>query len=475
MSEKKLFFAIFACIFGFSAWALGFAEDRPIGPQPQAMAKAGPQDPEKAEGASVPPEPESKHPLWFNFGYDQRFRHENWNNIQDQNSLTNDEKSWHTFRQRLWLKVQLGTPDIEFYVRMLNQFTKTTTPSTPLNLDEVIFDNLYLSFKKTVIPGVSVKVGRQDLMFGEGFILMDGSATEGPRTSYFNAIDITYARKKSNLHLLGILDPRRDRFLPIINKQPKNLNEWDEQAVGLYYTNGDHKNTQFDAYYFLKKEIHDFRPATHVQFQPDRHVNTIGGRVVQRLNHGLTATGEIAFQKGGKHPETSIRAWGGYGYLKKRFQAKYDPYVLGGYLALSGDDPSTSNCDENWDPLFERWPKWSGMYPWSLVPEKGISYWTNTKMVQAEAGFTPWKPLTVKGMVYLNDAFHPYAPGDPKTFGKGTRRGVMPQLIAAYQLGHSVIGEFRYEILFPGDFYTGSTTGHFFRFEINYSWKYSAQ
>jgi hypothetical protein len=67
--------------------------------------------------------------------------------------------------------------------------------------------------------------------------------------------------------------------------------------------------------------------------------------------------GEITFQKGGKHTETSIRAWGGYGYLKTRFQAKYDPCVVGGYLALSGDDPSTSDCDENWDPLFERWPK----------------------------------------------------------------------------------------------------------------------
>jgi hypothetical protein len=417
------------------------------------------------------PAPDSKHKLWFNFGYDQRFRHEDWNNIQDQNSLTHDEKNWQTFRQRLWFKTRLGTPHVEFYVRMLNQFTKTTTPETPLNWDEVIFDNLYLNFKKTGIPGVSIKIGRQDIIFGEGFILMDGSASEGPRTSYFNAIDISYTRKKSKLDLLGLISPRRDRFFPVIHRQPKNLNEWDEQAAGAYYTDDNLKNTHFELYYLLKKEIHDFRAPTHRQYQPDRHVHTIGGRIVQHLSHGYTATGEFAFQRGAQHSDISIRGWGGYGYLKKQFQAKYSPYVVGGYLALSGDDPATADTVENWDPLFERWPKWGGMYPWSQVPEKGIGYWTNMRMIQAEAGFTPWKPLTVKGILYLNDAFHPYTKGDPKVFGTGLHRGLMPELIASYQIGRSIVGEFRYELLKPGDFYVGNTTGHFFRFEVNYSWK----
>jgi len=414
--------------------------------------------------------PETRRYPWMNFGYDQRFRHENWNNIQDQNSRTHDEKSWHTFRQRFWFKAQLGTPNIELYIRMLNQFTKTTTPSTPLNWDEVIFDNLNLNFKKTMIPGVSLKIGRQDMMFGEGFILMDGSASEGPRTSYFNAIDIAYSRKKSRLDLIGILNPRRDRFFPILHKQPKNLNEWDEQAAGAYYTDENHQHTKFEVYYFLKKEIHDFRDPAHRQFQPDRHVNTIGGRVVRQFRHGFTATGEFAFQRGAQHPGIPIRGWGGYGHLKKQFQSKYNPYVVGGYLALSGDDPATDTV-ESWDPLFKRWPKWSGMYPGSRVPENGISYWTNMRMIQGEAGFTPRKSLTLKLLLYLNDAFHPHWKGDPAIFGNGTRRGLMPEAIASYQFGNSVVGEFRYEILKPGDFYVGNTLGHFFRFEINYSWK----
>jgi hypothetical protein len=94
-------------------------------------------------------------------------------------------------------------------------------------------------------------------------------------------------------------------------------------------------------------------------------------------------------------------------------------------------------------------------------------------MLHAEVGFTPWRPVTLKGVLYVTDSFHPYASGDPKIFNAGTRRGVIPEIVAVYKFGESVVGEFRYEMLAPGDFYTGRSTGQFFRFEINYSWTHA--
>jgi len=113
------------------------------------------------------------------------------------------------------------------------------------------------------------------------------------------------------------------------------------------------------------------------------------------------------------------------------------------------------------------------MYAWSLIPEKGISYWTNMSMIQTEAGFTPLKPVLLKGVWYHTDAFHPYVHGNKDIFADGTHRGEIMELIAIYQFGSSIAGELRYEILKPGDFYRGQATGQFFRFEINYSWKHS--
>jgi len=38
--------------------------------------------------------------------------------------------------------------------------------------------------------------------------------------------------------------------------------------------------------------------------------------------------------------------------------------------------------------LYSRWPKWSELYIYSQVPEKGVAYWTNLNMWQAEPHHT---------------------------------------------------------------------------------------
>jgi len=318
--KVRMVLTLFLCI-GFSAGLLA-SEDSDRASQNPSGSGIKPQDQESRTSESYS----------FTFGWDQRFRNEDWNNIQDQNSDTDDVKMRSIFRQRLWLSIFPGTPDINFYIRMLNQFAKTSTPSIPLNWDEVAIDNLFVHFKKTFIPGVSIKAGRQDMSFGEGFILMDGSADDGPRTAYMNAIDIIYKYKKSKLDVLGIHNPRQDRFLPIINDQHRYLNPSDEQALGLYYADRNRQNTDFDAYYFLKKEINNWHPPDTVQFQPDRHVNTIGGRIVHRLDGGFTATGEFALQRGWQHPDTPIGAWGRLWLFKEAIWRQMESLCYWGIL-----------------------------------------------------------------------------------------------------------------------------------------------
>jgi hypothetical protein len=423
----------------------------------------------------------------FGLGWDQRWRNEEWNNLADYKDSKDDERSQNALRQRFWAQAPLYKESV-LYVRILNQVTKQTkngslTPAQlKLNSDEWIFDNLYLVFKKLPVKNLALTVGRQDLMFGEGFLVLDGSAGDGPRTNYVNAFDFTYTHRKSHWDLVGILDPRQDRILPKLHNQHKYLNEWNEQAIALYYTNREVKGFNWDAYYILKKETNDYRAATNAQFQPDRHIDTLGARAVKQFPQGLTVTGEFAYQWGAQHanivlarPAEDIRAWGGFVYAKKQVAQKYKPYFLAGYWALSGDDGKTTGTNEGFDPLFSRWPKWSGGYVFSLTPEKGTGYWTNLKMPQAEVGFTPVKQLTVKGVAYFMSSFHPYTLGNnPAIFGSGTYRATMPEVLAIYKFSDKVAGEFRYEQMKPGSFYTNSAKAQYFRFEINYSWKKEA-
>jgi hypothetical protein len=403
----------------------------------------------------------------FEFGFEQRVRNENWNNILDYGDGTDDEREQIRYRTRVWAKAPL-TDTIDVFVGVNQETNQWLYPSRTNHFDEVVLENAYVDFKKVFVKGLSLRVGRQNLTKGEGFLMFEGTPGDGSRNIYFNAANLAYSWKKSKLELIGILNPKRDRMLPRINSQDKILQDWDESALGLYYTDNNHKNVGYEAYYFYKKETNDYLPPTNAQYQPDRHLHTVGARAVRRLPRGWSLTGEFAGQWGAQHPDVVIRGWGGYGYAKKQFTSRWKPYLLGGWWGFSGDDPTTKNKIEGWDPLFSRWPKWSELYIYSQVREAGVGYWSNTGMWQGETGFAPHKMLAARFTYYHMDAFQPF-PGSPKIFGTGTGRGENVQARLDFQPNPHWKAHVLYEAQLPGDFYRVGDNGYFLRFEVSYT------
>ena len=252
-----------------------------------------------AEAKAAPPAPDPWKVTW-EIGAEERVRSEALNNAFDWNDATEDHRLWYRFRTRVWGKATIGTHG-EAYVGLNNESRKTDHPDTPFKWDEVIFENAWVDWK--LDPAVSVRVGRQNLMKGEGFVLFDGTSGDGSRTAYFNAVDVTFGWKKSKVELIGISDPKQDQYLPVFNDKDKYLTEWDEQAVGLYYTGRDLPKTAVDGYLFWKSEKDDYRAATSAQFQPDRQFSTFGARVVQQLPEGFSVTAEAAAELGEEKPK----------------------------------------------------------------------------------------------------------------------------------------------------------------------------
>jgi hypothetical protein len=312
--------------------------------------------------AQQQPPKEGTPPPTFEFGFEQRVRNEDWNNILDYSGRTDDEREQIRYRTRGWFKAPLSS-DVDVFVG-LNQETNQKLGKDN-RFDEIIFENAYIDIKKLFVKGLSLRVGRQNLMKGEGFLLFEGTPGDGSRTIYFNAVDLVYTRKKSKIELIGILQPKYDRLFPVIHDQHKPLQDWDQSSLGFYYTDNNHKNMPFEAYYFYTKEVKDYLPATNPQFQPDRHVSTLGGRTVRQFLHGWSATGEFAVQWGAQHPDVVVHGWGGYTYVKKQFAGGWKPYLQAGWWGFSGDDPNTSGTIEGWDPLYSRWPN---LLPHDRVP-----------------------------------------------------------------------------------------------------------
>lgn len=407
-------------------------------------------------------------PKPLEWGFEQRVRNENWDNIMDFNDNTADTRNQIRYRTRLWVNVPVS-PNIDIFAGLNQETNQIVVQRAPYRVDEIIMDNAYIDFKKVFVKGLSLRVGRQNIIKGEGFLLLEGNPYDGSRSVYFNAVDLAYSFKKSKLELIGIDDPVRDRFLPRLNDHHKPLIEWNEQALGAYYTDKNLRNTTVEAYCFWKKEFGDTRASTNAQYQPDRHLYTAGGRAVHQLNKTWSVTGEFALQWGRQHPDTGVRGWGGYGYVKRTSPRPGHPYLLAGYWGLSGDDPKTKNTVEGWDPLFSRWPKWSELYLYTLFKEKGVAYWTNLGMWEGEAGWSPGK-LGFRATYSHMGAYQPFA-GSTKLYSSGLTRGDLYQGRVDFAMDKHWSGHVLWEQLLPGDFYATRNPSYFLRFEMIYAIK----
>jgi hypothetical protein len=413
-------------------------------------------------------------------GLEARVRSEEYDNIIDHNaSNPSDAKNFYRFRTRAWLTAR-PSEKLEFSVGLCNENRKMVRPDVAINARELVFDTFYVDYRFS--PAWSVRLGRQNLQRGEGFVLFDGSSADGSRTAYFNALDLTRTWGRSTLEFLAISDPSKDQYLPRINEAkhpevPQALNEWNEQALGLYYTNREWEGTRLEAYYFFKTETEDARPVSHPQFQPDRRIQTLGARGVRDLSGGWSASAECAGQWGRQdaRPGTAeaartIAAWGGTARVKRAIDAPWKPVLSLGYIALSGQDPTSSRITA-WDPLFSRWPRWSELYVYSQVPEKGVAYATNLGMCEAELRLRPSEPLELRATWYRMRALESAPTG--AVFGKGKDRGDLLELRADYRFSPAFKGHVLYEHLAPGSFYAGQSAGHFLRFEL--SWLFTAR
>jgi hypothetical protein len=134
---------------------------------------------------------------------------------------------------------------------------------------------------------------------------------------------------------------------------------------------------------------------------------------------------------------------------------------------MSGDDPKNSATIGGFDPIFSRWPKYSELVIYSLVPEHGVAYWTNIRMLQLQAGVNPIKPLNVRATFFEQSAFHPAATS-ATMFGTGTHRGENYQVRADYVFNDHWKCHVLYENFVPGDFFRGNADGFFVQAQVVY-------
>ena len=389
----------------------------------------------------------------YKITFSERFRIETWDNAVTLSNNANGSTSYN--RNRSVLTGQWFPNDQwEAGLSVTNEFRYYFAPTTKIfNLNELLFDQLYIKYTNSL---GSISIGRQNLSFGEGFIVLEGTPLDGSRTTYFNAAVANWnIDKTKKLTAFITYTPQKDNILPLINDQNNQLIEQPEKGFGLYFT-GQSGKLNLQTYFILKQiESTNALPVKS-------NINTVGSRIVFPFLDKFTFTGEGAYQFG-DYGTVNRSAAGGYAYCD--YSTNWNvPYLPGkisfGGIYLSGDDPKTKDI-ESWDPVFSRWPKWSESYIYTLVKENNgkIAYWSNFASIYAKLIFTFNDELNLNLDLHHMSAPE-YAAAGSFPGGSGKTRGDLIIAKLNYKINDKLSGHLLWENFKPGNFYFNGANGY---------------
>lgn len=277
---------------------------------------------------------------------------------------TKDDESFIFSQMRLGFNADL-TDNVEANIRLLNERVWGAETNSGSGNTSVDLDLAYLKMKDFLGYPVSLKIGRQNLHFGNGLIVGDPDTNvDVSSASGLYHIADSYSLRKAFDAVRATFD-----FNPVVvdliySKVKENAtNERDD--VTLYGFNAQYlpnDNDVYELYTFVKENAETLSTETDVEDSQD-YVIAVGSHMEKELNDNFVFNLEVAHQfgdyrgySGNSHAKRD--AWAVQSGLDYKFQDKAHS-MLGLWLTyLSGDADHYNNGGEGslytkWDPMFE--------------------------------------------------------------------------------------------------------------------------
>jgi hypothetical protein len=438
----------------------------PVGAEQDGKAKSGGSRSGTVEGLNPNTAPECPE---FFFGGDIRLREIYFDNIPYTNGgeARGGVNHFQRYRTRLWGEYHRNE-NFMVRTRLVNEFRTYIEPNNNSwnSVDEIVFDNLFFDWKRN---DWSLRFGRQDLIYGTGKLILDGTPKDGSRTIYFDAVKLTYSGIPGTIVDFLYLNTRAQDPIAIHSEDRDIVGfsggdafDGTESGGGVYVKNKSIEKLPFEAYYLVKTHEQD------VAFLNNNDRHTVGARLMPVFAPHLTGNIEAAYQFG-----NDISAF----MIDTKVVLHIDPLAeqkarIGlGWYYLSGDDSSTSK-DEGWNPLWARWPQYSELYVYAFDAD-GAGRWSNLNMPYIDFSISPIEKLRIDLLLgYM------WAPEDNGA-GGGNDRGLLITFQNSFTLKEKLFtskdklsGHLLFEFMEPGNYYTDDQQDHtasFLRAELSYS------
>lgn len=309
---------------------------------------------------------------------------------------------------RLYVDASL-TDNVDAMVRLLNERDWDTIAGTG-NVTQTEVDLAYLTLNEMYGYPFSLTFGRQELLYGEGFLVGDG---------VFDTADTyQYGARKSfdAIKAVWTYEPHQvDLFTAKINDG--YFNNTDNDLYGLDWNIDGGMYGLWDVALFMTEQNPDAVGrnqtwALSVRGEGDVPQITTGtlalkGEIVRQWGTVDAVTADAMTTGAPDNDQERRDAWGGYVEGEYTFDNPYVPYFGLGYIYMSGNDVDSDEI-EQFNPMFEDerygeiaevvYGAGSGLWAGGMTGTTAI---TNARIWKLGAGFKPTES-TLIDLTYYN-------------------------------------------------------------------------
>jgi hypothetical protein len=444
---------------------------------------------------------------WLRWGADMRLRdeflHSAGLNNQTPRAKGGDEFNYQRYRPRWWATI-MPVQDFELNLRITwegrhysESYHQPTTIYPTWVQGGVLVDTANVKLKNVGGMPLTMTLGRQDIILGDGWLVLDGTPNDGSRTSYFDAARFTYEIAKIQTSVDAIfIDQKADggAIIPQLLKDNRGARfadtiEQDERGFILWLSNRSLKNTEINGYYMYKDSESGLHNAKPLANGDTGYVHAFGARIAGMLDDHWRYRAEGAFEfgrlagpegstAGGPMPfrERRLSAFGFNSEIAYLFKDTFSNEARLQYEYLSGDDAKTPGTNEGFVLLWGRWPRFSEAlgYQFPTTGEGRAYDITNYHRLAPGWSFKPCDRILIS-----TDLHFLFAPENPLGFqqGKGfsengSYRGELLTCLQQVTLNKHVKAHLLEEFFFPGNYYAAPRDNMeaFLRGEIVFTW-----
>ncbi|MDD5292274.1 MAG: alginate export family protein [Candidatus Omnitrophica bacterium] len=283
--------------------------------------------------------------------------------VGDTQQKADDTESHAATITRLRIDADL-TENVGATIRLLNERDWNQEAGTS---NDVVLDLASVTLKEFLYSPLTLTLGRQEIQFGNGFIVGDPDTNNNANGSTLTDFDLSSKKAFDAVRATLNYDPlvvdliwaKIDENTVLGTNTNTEKDDIDLFGVNARYDFGGNWKTIGEMYYFGKVDnsVRDTNAAEPVNKKATK-VNTIGARAEVSPTERLNLQGETAYQFGeyndgavGTQSNSNISAWAAQGIATYALDMKYSPVLsaIYSYYACGND----GNAAKSWDPMFE--------------------------------------------------------------------------------------------------------------------------